>query len=181
MKTRIRQTNGKPPALGFTVIELMVTLAVAAILASLAAPSMRTLIERRHLEGAAREVVGNLVLARSQAIEKNRPSFVSFSIADDVWSYGLDDIAACDPLVADDCQLNGSERVYDSQKWRDVNLTHTFAADEVSFEPRRGMVSDPATVRVASPAGTVEIQLSPIGYVSACGVGAAVGRYEVCA
>lgn len=172
--------GNRPSDRGFTLIELMVTLAVAGVLVGIAAPSMRAVIERRHLDGAVSQMVGHLLMARSQAIAKNRPSFVDFVTAEDAWSYGLDDSASCDPQISDDCQINGSERVYRSGEWKNVRMAHTFMDAEVSFEPRRGMVSDPAAVILSSPAGVVEVSLSPIGYVSVCAVGTPFGRYEVC-
>lgn len=169
-----------PRARGFTVIELMVTVAVTGVLAGMAAPSMLETIQRRQLEGAVSQMYDNFLMARSQAIEKNRPAFVSFAGTDEEWSYGLDDSAACNPLVSGDCLLSGSERVYRSGTWKHVRMINTFADGKVSFDPRRGTVSEPAAVILSSPAGVVEVDLSPIGYVSVCAVGAPVGRYELC-
>src|SRR5690348_8444591 len=69
----------RPYGAGFTLVELMVTLSVAAIFAGLAVPAMEQSLQRRQIEGAAREVFGNLMMVRSQAIEKNRNSYISFS------------------------------------------------------------------------------------------------------
>lgn len=52
---------------GFTIIELMVTVAVAAILLALAIPSFTGFMARARLEGVANELVADLVYARSLA------------------------------------------------------------------------------------------------------------------
>ncbi|ONG42179.1 hypothetical protein BKE30_01380 [Alkanindiges hydrocarboniclasticus] len=52
---------------GFTLVELMVTIAVVAILAMIAAPSMSNLIAKQQLNKTTRELAETLTLARSQA------------------------------------------------------------------------------------------------------------------
>lgn len=52
---------------GFTLIELMVTIAVIAILAMIAAPSMSSLIASQNLNKSSRELAATLSQARSQA------------------------------------------------------------------------------------------------------------------
>ena len=55
---------------GFTLIELVVTMAVVAILAALAAPSFTSLINSNRLTGAANDVVAALQVARMDAIRR---------------------------------------------------------------------------------------------------------------
>ena len=52
---------------GFTLVELMVTIAVIVILATIAAPSMNNLIAKQRLNSAIRELSNTLGKARSQA------------------------------------------------------------------------------------------------------------------
>ncbi len=62
----MNQRTGK----GFTLIELMVTLAVAAILLTVGVPSFRATVENNRLTTAANELVSALNLARSEAIKR---------------------------------------------------------------------------------------------------------------
>jgi prepilin-type N-terminal cleavage/methylation domain-containing protein len=64
---------------GFTVIELMITLAVAAILAMIAAPSFTGMIEKSRLRGATDDLVNLLNTSRANAVKTERQVNVSVS------------------------------------------------------------------------------------------------------
>jgi type IV fimbrial biogenesis protein FimT len=53
---------------GFTLIELMLALAVAAVLASLAAPAMSEFMARQRIDAAAHDITAHINLARLQAV-----------------------------------------------------------------------------------------------------------------
>jgi type IV fimbrial biogenesis protein FimT len=60
-----------PRQSGFTLIELMVTIAIVAILAALAAPSLQAFIVRNTFAGIGNEFQGSLLRARTEAVNKN--------------------------------------------------------------------------------------------------------------
>ena len=59
--------------LGVTLIELMVTIAVLAVLVTLAVPSFAGIINSNRLATAANELATSLQLARMEAIRRNAP------------------------------------------------------------------------------------------------------------
>ncbi|WP_313464444.1 MULTISPECIES: GspH/FimT family pseudopilin [Pseudomonas] len=71
------------PSPGFTLIELMVTLTVLTILASLAAPMFGDLLQRTKVDAASGELTHLLQYARSEAI--TRASAVTVSAGDGNW------------------------------------------------------------------------------------------------
>jgi type IV fimbrial biogenesis protein FimT len=65
---------------GFTLIEMIVTVAIVAILASIAVPSFSSLIERNRATVAANEMVSALLLARSEALKRRNNVTVCTSV-----------------------------------------------------------------------------------------------------
>lgn len=67
-------SGGRKPAWctrGLTLVEMLVTVAVAAVLAMLAAPSFRTQIANARLTSHSSALLSSLLLARSEAIKRN--------------------------------------------------------------------------------------------------------------
>lgn len=58
---------------GFTLVELMITIALFAILAAFAAPSFRTVIQNNRITTQLNDLVGSLQLARSEAVKRGQP------------------------------------------------------------------------------------------------------------
>lgn len=57
---------------GVSLLELLVSLSIAAILIAVSAPSMKTLIVNNRVANVTEEVYGSLMLARSEAIKRQR-------------------------------------------------------------------------------------------------------------
>jgi len=66
---------------GFTLLEMLVVLAVTALIAGLAFPSLERMTARQRLEEATRTIELSMRQARAQAIERARP--VRFAVASD--------------------------------------------------------------------------------------------------
>lgn len=84
---------------GFTLIELMVTIAVLAIIATLAAPSFGDMMTEQNLNKSTRDLTISLNEARSQAVTTR--SLVQVYFADDVSDKYEEDIFKALPSDAD--------------------------------------------------------------------------------
>jgi len=89
-KMRVSQMLRKRES-GFTLIEMMIVIAVLAIMAAIAIPNFMSLLPGMRLNGAARQVMGDLMAARMNAVKQNNefkvffgsPSANQYQILDD--------------------------------------------------------------------------------------------------
>lgn len=71
---------------GFTIVELMIVVAIVAILAALAGPSFRELMAMMRVKTAATDIHLSLMRARSEAIKRN--TNVTIATASGGWTAG---------------------------------------------------------------------------------------------
>ena len=64
--------RGSVPVAGFTLVELMITLAVAAVVMAIAVPNFTGLVNTSRLTSQANDLITGIQLARSEAIRLNR-------------------------------------------------------------------------------------------------------------
>ena len=71
---------------GFTLVELLVVMAIAVVLLGVAAPSLRDIILAQRVKNASFDVFASITSARSEAITRNVP--VTIAPAGGNWSNG---------------------------------------------------------------------------------------------
>jgi type IV fimbrial biogenesis protein FimT len=71
---------------GFTLLELMVTIAVLAILTTIAVPSFTDLVQSNRITTQANELVAALTFARTEAVKRGRNVNVAVAAANPGWT-----------------------------------------------------------------------------------------------
>lgn len=140
---------------GFSLTGLLMTLALAAIMVGMAAPSYLDLLPKHRLNGAARQVVGDLMWARMKAVQRNN-RFRVFFLSDHEYRI-LDD-------TDNDNDVDSGEWTVTrdlSAEYRDVVIS---ANNNPIFSPR-GTASSLATITLANDAGSKRITISIAGRV----------------
>lgn len=89
---------------GVTLLELIVGLAILAVLGTLALPSMHGRIARERLNGAAEALAADLADARFEAARRGAPLHVDLALGDD-WCWSVAAAPGCACGVAQSCQL----------------------------------------------------------------------------
>lgn len=168
---------------GFTLLELMATIAVLAIVLSLAAPSMRTAIEKRRTTAAAEEVYSQLQLARSEAIARSQPVFMNLA-GGATWAIGVSNDATCDPsdnvpacVLPDVTNNNPITHRFTSNDHPGMNIATT--SNQITFRSQRG-VATAATIDITSTGDigyVMRVVVGPLGQVSMCSSNADVSKY----
>jgi len=158
---------------GFTVIELLIAVAVLAIITSLALPSYRALIEKRQVTSGAQQVAAFLSSAKMEAVKRNHEVAIQ-----------------CDNASCQTVQLARTEGEEDLELSRveflNVKYVQSITAGddpegnyEVILDPIRGMLSDadisalPFEMKLASsqdedPLYALNVRVAASGRVIIC-------------
>ena len=128
----------KPRPLGFSLIELMIAVAITTILVAIAVPSFRAMIRNSQIRNAAESVVNGLQRARAEAVARNTNVAFTFG-TDSGWT-----ISVVNPASTIDSRLSteGSTNVTITALAADL----TTAANSITFNTLGGVVTNPVSI-----------------------------------
>lgn len=178
-------------ASGLTLIELLITLAVAALLLGLTAPSFKRMIEVQRLRNINAALVTDLQFARSEAASRNQPVLIEFDSAASANGSSLTCYTVlvgaseqCDCRSSTVCGGSSTREVRTVQVQRSSGVVVQVPAGQdgrvVGFDPATGRISIYTEDIPTPPTAPFRIE------VSLPGVGAlrtsleATGRPSVC-
>jgi len=140
---------------GFTLTELMIVVALMAILAAIAVPSIIAQMPKYRLNGAARQVLGDLVAARMQAVSQNNELKVFF----------LDNHRY---MILDDDDNDGTADTGEAAQTKDIQTDYydvTFNSNNDPIFQPNGTASNLATITLSNTSGSHSITISSAGRV----------------
>ncbi|MCY1294680.1 Chthon cassette protein D [compost metagenome] len=157
---------------GFTLIELMVTIAVLAIIVSIAAPAMGDFIVRQRVSSRASELLSTLALARMEAIKLNSKVVVlPVGNGSDGWNSGW----CVGPGNIANCQDSNVSRRFEAQSSATISSDYLLSSNKLTFR-RDGTLASGLSARpfkISSP------QLKANGTDARCIDLNAVGRATI--
>jgi len=154
----------KKYGLGFTLTELMITVAIIGIVASLAVPSFQDMIERNRLKEAVEGLKSDLMWMRTETIKRSCNLQVTFTPA--TWNYTIfrtDGTCGC-PAGAD-C----TDKVIAGSQFTGITMTSPVTlGNGALFDFRRGTVGNAGNVQFNSTNYQVKVVVAPIGRIRIC-------------
>ena len=170
--------------LGVSLVESVTVVAVAAILAGTAAPSLADFIGSRRLEGAATQLATDIQFVRTDAVARNQPLRIGFFSSSEGSCYvvhsGAAGLCSCAATGSAECSGDAVQIKTVQLPSRDKVGVSVNAASLV-FDPLHGTVSPTATVRVVGPQGrAIHHVVNVMGRVRSCSPQGAMPGYRAC-
>jgi type IV fimbrial biogenesis protein FimT len=169
---------------GVSLVEAMIVIAVTAIVAATAAPSLASFIDGRRLDAAATALAADVQFVRTEAVARNRPIRLSFhaSAASSCWVVHTGPAAQCTCAESGPAVCSGGAT--------QIKTVVLGAADRVSvqanvasivFDPLHGTSTPTGTLRLIDPRGrAVHHIVTVMGRVRSCTPGGAVPGWRAC-
>jgi type IV fimbrial biogenesis protein FimT len=169
---------------GFTLVECMVSLAVIAVAAGTAVPSIQQASERRQLEGAAAQLATDIRQARSAAVALTAPVRLSFHQSSAGSCYLLHTGRASDCGCDADGQAactNGGQVIRRVAFPASSRLLIASNSASMLFDPHRGTVTPTASINLQLRQGpTIRQVVNIMGRVRSCTPSADMPAYAAC-
>ena len=146
---------------GFTLLAVLVVLAVAGLLLAAAIPAYGRLLEHQRMRAAADALMQDLLHARELAVQSRQAVHLSFVRQDQHWCWGVSRGQPCDCSGAGTlpaCNVSSA----DSSSYAEVQLA---SAQDARFEPRLGSASvNSRTVFATRDGQQMPVALSALGH-----------------
>lgn len=170
---------------GFTLIEMMISVAVLIVLVAIAAPSFNNFFDKYRVKRAADTFSSFLINSKSEAIKRNQTVRTVITGSGATWCAGMtvNDTCDCSSTGTSACKIDGADRVISSASFKGVELNGPATAYAFEFKSQRGTLTDNETVELESAAGLeLNVVVSRVGRIKLCSPSGSgnLGGYPVC-
>jgi type IV fimbrial biogenesis protein FimT len=163
MKTMVR---------GFTLVEIMVTVAVIAIIAVVAVPSINNALASRRVHASAEAIYAHVNFIRNESIKEDQNLFLSATTGSN-WCLGISTSNGCDCGTIGSCQFGTTEGLIEHNlagtDFPDVSLSASVSS--IEFDSRRGTtIGGGSTFTLSGSNGyEAKVIVSTLGRARLCG------------
>lgn len=163
---------------GFTLLELMIALAIAAVLAAMATPSFADLLARQRLQAVAHQLQADIALARQEAGRRGQTVHLSFHTGPG-WCYALSTGAARDCRDPAGVRDSATLKVVHGPDFPGVTLVE---AGAMALDAQQGVALQAGgQARFVSSLGEqLVVRLGPMGRASLCAPAAPIAGNPPC-
>jgi type IV fimbrial biogenesis protein FimT len=171
MATRWRK-NQQQADTGLTLLELVICVAVLAVLGMLALPNLGTQLERQRLRNAAQTLAGDITEARFLAAQRGQAVHVQAQDGP-TWCWGVSMSSGCDCNTVQACRIHAVP----AASHNGIRLLNPMA---LQLEPT-GVVQSTASATFESPHGDrLRVDVSPQGRARICALSGAWPQLPAC-
>lgn len=163
-------------AKGLTLIELMVTVAILAIILAIALPSFTDFIDRSRMQGAVDSVVADIGFAKTEAARRNSTVYVKFGTGSGS-CYAVGEAPDC---ACGTCNIKKVTTTDFANQYKSVQIS---LADDFSISSRNGELSLTAPKVQFSSTSTsrvARVQLTKLGFAKVCMVSGELSGLPAC-
>jgi type IV fimbrial biogenesis protein FimT len=156
--------KAKHKSQGITLIELLVTLAVMAIISGIGLPSYNAIVNEIKLTGLTQQLVEALRVTKQLAITRDKTQYLSVNLIKPgrCWGISSQPVCNCSVPSSSSCAL---ENYRISTDYSTITLNTN--RDTLSFSPLSGSTNG-ASYTLSAGAGSVKVKVSTLGRISAC-------------
>ncbi len=180
-------------AIGFTLVELLIGVAILGVLLALAAPSLADFINRRRVETVAAELATDLAYTKTEVVARTEDVFIRFNSNSEMTCYSityLSGIGSCDCRRAAGTSCGGGLssayelKLTQLRKSLGVTMTPSMTYSPFGFSPPLMTPShaDFYVTVAGSRGSTLLVKVNPAGRISTCSPSGSgnIPGYQIC-
>lgn len=168
---------------GFSLIELLIIVAILAIVLAVGLPSMERSFQRQKINGIGDNLHYLLRYARAQAAKSNKTLWLKFKVDSSdakIWRVAVTDDSDCEFTVAKPCLVNGISQEFSNENYQGVTIDND--TDLITLDPIRGR-GDAADATITFKLDDIDVKFekSTMGSHTVCTSDTATNsRYPAC-
>ena len=169
---------------GVTLIEMLIVLAILAIIATLTAPALGLIVEKNAIRSVAERIKSDLQWTRTEAIKSSQDLTILFQQTDACYGIRIDNNPPCDCTIQNNCKLKSVEPFlhHSTIGFSYIGFFQT-PPTQLKFDYRRGTTLNNGSLIIESKDYALKIIASLTGRIRICDDSAApyaISNYAPC-